>query len=62
MDHDVWSQICESFEETARADSLTSNFYYKNMNDFWSKVNMSTNQSSSISLKCLVDVTEDANL
>ena len=45
----------KSIEETARADSLASDFFDKNIDDFWSNVRRST-QTSTILSNCIGDV------
>ena len=50
-----------SIEETARADSLASDFFDKNIDDFWSNVRRST-QSSTILSNSIDDVSGDVDI
>ena len=51
----------QSIEETARADSLASDFFDKNIDDFWSSVRRST-QSSTILSNCIDDVSGEVDI
>ena len=54
-------RYAKSIEETARADSLASDFFDKNIDDFWSNVRRST-QSSTILSNCIDDVSGEVDI
>ena len=54
-------RYAKSIEETARADSLASDFFDKNIDDFWSSVRRST-QSSTILSNCIDDVSGEVDI
>ena len=51
----------KSIEETARADSLVSDFFDKNIDDYWSSVRRST-QSSTVLSNCIDDVSGEVDI
>ena len=51
----------KSIEETARADSLVSDFFDKNIDDYWSSVRRST-QSSTVLSNCSDDVSGEVDI
>ena len=54
-------RYAKSIEETARADSLASDVFDKNIDDFWSSVRRST-QSSTILSNCIDDVSGEVDI
>ena len=54
-------RYAKSIEETDRADSLASDFFGKNIDDFWSSVRRST-QSSTILSNCIDDVSGEVHI
>ena len=54
-------RYAKSIEETAQADSLASDFFDKNIDDFWSSVRRST-QSSTILSNCIDDVSGEVDI
>ena len=53
-------RYAKSIEEIVRADSLASDFFDKNIDDFWS--NVRSNQSSSILPNCIDDVSGEVDI
>ena len=51
----------KSIEETARADSLASDYFDETIDDFWSSVKMST-QSNTILSNCIDDVSGEVDI
>ena len=54
-------RYAKSYEETARADSLASDFFDKNIDDFWSNVRRS-NQNSAILSNCIDDISGEVDI
>ena len=54
-------RYAESIEETARADSLASDFFDKNIDDIWSSLRRST-QSSNLLSNCIDDVSGEIDI
>ena len=54
-------RYAKSIEETARADSLASDFFDENIDDFWFSVRRST-QSSTILSNCIDDVSGEVDI
>ena len=55
-------RYAKSVEETARADSLASDFYDKNIDDFWSNIRGSNVRSGTILSNCIDDISGEVDI